>query len=169
MKILQAFDVLGVVYNLNLNESQSYKSPFGGIMSIFCLIMLTVFMYFFGRNFYYKKNPKVIGSTLYNKDYYTIPLNSSQGILALKIEDYYTNMPNFTGVLYPRIVYKKFAENPETYFLDFIEPHTLPQKRCDQMEEVLKNNYKLKAWWCLDFPGANFTFGGDWEGKIHFD
>jgi hypothetical protein len=116
MKILQAFDVFGVVYNFNLNESQSYKSPFGGVMSIFCLVMLTVFMYFFGIDFYYKKNPKVIGSTVYNKDYYTIPLNSSQGILAWKIEDHYTNMPNFTGVLYPRIVYKNLLKTQKQNF-----------------------------------------------------
>jgi hypothetical protein len=169
MKILQALDVFGVAYNFNLNNSQSYKSSFGGVMSIICLFMLTVFMYFFGIDFYYKKNPKVIGSTVYNKDYYTIPLNSSQGIIAWKIEDHYTNMPNFTGILFPRIVYKKFLENPETKFLDFIGSDILPQKRCDEVEDidlVLKTNYDLKAWWCLDFTGANFTFGGYWGGKV---
>jgi hypothetical protein len=169
MKILQALDVFGVAYNFNLNNSQSYKSPFGGVMSIFCLFMLTVFMYFFGIDFYYKKNPKVIGSTVYNQDYYTTPLNSSQGILAWKIEDHYTVMPNFTGILFPRIVYKKFLEDPETKFLNLIDAQILPQKRCDQVEDVdpiLKTNYDLKAWWCLDFTGTNFTFGGYWGGKV---
>jgi hypothetical protein len=169
MRILQAIDVFGVAYNFNLNNTQTYKSPFGGVMSLICLVILAIFMYFFGIDFYYKKNPKVIGSTVFNKDYYTISLNSSQGILAWKIEDHYTNMPNFTGILFPRIIYQKFAEDPETKFLNFVDSQVLPQKRCDQVKDVddiLKANYDLKTWWCLDFTGTNFTFGGYWGGKI---
>jgi hypothetical protein len=89
---------------------------------------------FFGDDFYNKKKIKInrvqnIQRRLLHKN-----LTSNQGIIAWIIEDHYTNMPNFNGILYPKIIYSSFLLNKATNNLNFIYEKILPNKKFPEVE-----------------------------------
>lgn len=168
-KILTNLDLFGITPKFSINEKEAYKSAVGGVLTFFCGILLVVCFIFFGDDFYNKKNPKIIESQMFNDDYYTRNLTTNQGIIAWKIEDHYTIMPNFTDVLYPKIIYSSFVMNKTTNNLDFIYEKILPNKKCSDVADLdpfFRVNNDPNQWYCMDFTGVNFPFGGYWGDKI---
>lgn len=125
--ILKKLDMFGKTPSFTINANESYKTAVGGLLTFNCGILLVVFMILLGDDFYNKKNPKVIESKMFNENYYTRNLTTNQNIIAWKIEDHYTNMPNFTRVLYPKIIYSSFVLNETTNNLHFIYKKILPK------------------------------------------
>src|SRR5689334_21071953 len=112
--LLTAIDIFGHKAEFNIQGSISFKTKFGGVISLISCFCMIIFMIFFGDDFYHRKNPKIIESTIFNTEYPMTNLTTSQGIIAWKIEDHYTVIPHWENILYPKMMYESFVVNDTT-------------------------------------------------------
>jgi D-alanyl-lipoteichoic acid acyltransferase DltB (MBOAT superfamily) len=57
---MKCIDIFGKNFLLNYNGSSLYKSEFGGIITIFYMIIFTLCFFFFGRDIFERRRPEVI-------------------------------------------------------------------------------------------------------------
>ena len=167
-KLLSRIDMFGVIPQFSVNSEETFKSYIGGIFTINCGIFLVIFIVFFGDDFYNKKNPKVIESKIFYEISYNRNLTTNQGIIAWRIDDHYAKVPNFTGILYPKVIYSSFVLNQTTNNLDLVSEKVLPNKNCSEVKDLdnlFKTTYDPSSWFCLDFSGIDFELGGYWGEK----
>src|SRR2546428_349748 len=57
---MKAFDFFGIPFNLNTDKNPTFKSNVGGFLSIMAISISLILSYFFGHDFWYRVNPKVL-------------------------------------------------------------------------------------------------------------
>jgi len=166
-KILSTIDIFGAKFGFNINNQETYKTAFGGTLSIFTLLVIVIFTFLFGQDFYYRINPSVFLNTFVPEKYDPpIALRPENFTIAWRIEGDDKYALNFTKVLYPVMKRFRFKRNEKDQ-LDLVDDVPLELTKCSAENTKVKefsNNFKLDEWYCFDWTKGNFTFGGFWDG-----
>lgn len=60
MKVIESIDIFGTTFNFSIFEQTRYKTIFGGFLTFLCLGVCVIFTLFFGKDFFYRTNPKIL-------------------------------------------------------------------------------------------------------------
>jgi hypothetical protein len=99
-RFLTYIDIFGYEPNLEIKKSKSFKTPFGGILSILILITILYVIWFFGNEIIFKRKPSLI-TTIYNDaNPLRINLTDDNFIVALGLQN-----PDYSGYINESIYY----------------------------------------------------------------
>ena len=104
---LLKFDFFGSQFQFSIMGNNKYKSLVGLIISCCCLIMNLIVTILFGRDFYYKENPKIITESIKTEDNNEFNLSPSNLTLAFRIENDYDNRDTLINSLIKTIIVTK--------------------------------------------------------------
>lgn len=60
MHFISSIDIFGTNFNFTIFKNEKLQTTFGGILSIISLAISVIFTIFFGRDFFYRLNPKTL-------------------------------------------------------------------------------------------------------------
>lgn len=60
MRVIESTDLFGTNFNFSVFQQTTFKTYFGGLLTIFCLGICIVFTIFFGSDFFNRTNPKIL-------------------------------------------------------------------------------------------------------------
>jgi len=162
--------IFGNIFNFTINKQPKFKTILGAVFSLITLLVIILGIVIFGRDFYKRKNPKVLAQKRVPANYSKVNLNNKVLTLSWRIEDSNGKELDFSGILFPQIIYNAMAVDPKTKNLDFIEPlKILSYRRCNETTNE-PNFYQLKNhdnWYCVNFDVESLLLGGYWDGDFN--
>jgi hypothetical protein len=112
LKLISLIDVFGTTFQFTTMKESKFRTAAGGIFTMMCLIVIIVFCYVFGRDFFFKKNPRVLTQVVV-PDNYTDPfqMTAENFVLPWRLADA-DNLPvDFENKFYPTITYYRYLTN----------------------------------------------------------
>ena len=162
---LSQIDMYGSKFHFRVFKDNKSISQLGGFMTILTMLILGVFLYLFGQDFFYKKNPQVTKSGILPAHYSKVDLNKEKIIVPWRIEDISSLPVDPTGILYPRIYYYTAEKNPETAELENIRTEYLDYYQCNITDlNTNQTGLKIDNYYCFDL--TNKPIGGYWDGEF---
>jgi len=169
IKFFQNFDFFGNLFNFTINKETKFKTTFGAILSLITLILIIVTCFFFGKDFYYRTNPKVLSQKKVSENYTKINISSRNLTIFWRMEDEEGTEIDFSGILYPVLYYSSMEKNNQTKNLEFAMPQkNLKMKRCNEtlIEGHFEKFQSPDQWYCMDFDTENLLLGENWDGNF---
>ena len=152
--LLRKIDMFGRPAKLRTFGEDSYKTAFGGILTLISFFTIAFFSYLFGTDFFHKENPRVVQNFKIHKkagsytlktakDPFMIRLNDG----GLKVLDYATLPYKIQGFFY------HFKKDAKGVFLvifsaDALVPCT--QTKMNENKEIAEN-VVMSEWYCFDW------------------
>ena len=84
---LKKIDMFGTPAKLNTFGETSYKTSFGGILTLLTFVTIGFFSYIFGTDFYHRENPRVVESKKFHKKSKPYILDSKKNPFMFKFGD----------------------------------------------------------------------------------
>ena len=167
MKLFEKIDLFGEVFNFTIFGKSTYKTMFGGMLSLVLILASIGISFLFGMDMISKKNPKVMIDRIIPENYSFINCNISNFPIFWRISDDNSATVNFNGILYPNLTFYVYKYNKTTSAMDSIKNISMPIKICTK--ELVQNDYvfdkyDLKNYYCLDWRDSGFPLGGYWDG-----
>src|SRR5687768_12873091 len=101
MSFLSTIDIFGTEFSFTTFGSSKYGTIMGGMLTIICGFVFIAFTVLFGRDFFWRENPKLLTQTIFPELYPPpIKLNQSTLIIPWRFENVDGNPINMTGKLY---------------------------------------------------------------------
>jgi len=156
---ISSFDIYGSLFNFTINRRLIFKTSIGGIISIITFFFVIYTSYLFGKDFFYRTNPKVFMQEVTPNESKRIKITNRNFTLAWRIEDKFKNPVEFPkGLFFPQISHKSY---------DNIKKN-IPIKKCkdifnvDDIDILVNENIILNSeeWYCIDFDYSEFFLGG---------
>ena len=175
MQIVNNFkflDIIGKEIQFKIENSEKYKTIFGGILTICLGIISLVSLWFFGNDIIYRKFPNILTKELYleKPEYHT--LNNSNFFLATRFSDYQAKIIDDPRILIPKFSYYLYEINVTTGELEIIDSVDIEMGKCTNAHidnDTLKSEF-LENYYCADLN--NYTAGGNWDsdrlGEIYY-
>ena len=155
MDVLKLFDLFGTSINFRVFNDQKFHSSFSIILSAFTIIATILFTYFFGLDFIFHTESKILQSTRTSKSYeYYNDLNLDDLFFAWRIEDVYGNEINHTNILFPMIGYYSYKND---------EDIKIKHEKCKNFNLSFQIPNDIKEFYCSDI--SNYSIGGAWENE----
>ena len=155
--------MFGSRFHFKVFGKHKSMSCFGGLMTLITLVILAIFFYLFGQDFFYKKNPQVIQSGYLPQNYSTINLTEEKIIIPWRIEDVSSIPVDPTGILYPRIYYYTSERDPKTMEFVSYNVEYLDFFKCNATDIMVNNGeLQLGSYYCINL--TNKPIGGYWDG-----
>jgi hypothetical protein len=154
-------DIFGTQMKFSLYRRVKYTSLLGGFSSILAYITIIVFTFVFGKNFFYKTNPKILFKQE-RPDIYPPPIqiNGENIVIPWRITDENDAPVNFTNIIYPIMSHWKYKIG-ETKNLQLVEVISLPLTKCNEknanMTEFLFY-FSIEDWYCFDDLGKFYIW-----------
>lgn len=169
MKTLRHLDIFGNMFNFTINKELKYRTNMGALFSIITLFVIIITCIFFGADFYYRTNPKVLSQITVPENHTMINLTTKNLTISWRIEDMNGHEIQFGDAFYISVLYYGFEDDSETKELISIHnPITIPVKRCN--ETNFNDNFNTfnspEQWYCLDFDQLTAPFGGSWDSNF---
>lgn len=165
-----AIDIFGTLFNFTINKDLKYKTFLGAVFSTITFIVIIAACFFFGTDFYFRTNPKVISQITVPENYTKVSLTSKNFTISWRLEDnngQEVEIPE--GIIYSAISYSSMEADPLTKDLDYIQPPDLvPTRRCNETSNNEKFNKEKNpnSWYCIDWGSGDRFFGGNWDGDF---
>ena len=169
VKQIRAFflfiDIYGTKFHLFLNHQLKFKTWIGGIITIILSVIGLIFIYIFGNDFFFRKNPSYTHSSI-GEDYKKINLTNEKVIIAFRFEDDYGLIPETSKYIFPKIYYYSAIPGEDgEYRSDYKEEYISYRKCVDNDFEGDQNLISLYGdLYCIEWE--NKTFGGFWDNKF---
>ena len=169
VKQIRAFflfiDIYGTKFHLFLNHQLKFKTWIGGIITIILSVIGLIFIYIFGNDFFFIKNPSYTHSSI-GEDYKKINLTNEKVIIAFRFEDDYGLIPETSKYIFPKIYYYSAIPGEDgEYRSDYKEEYISYRKCVDNDFEGDQNLISLYGdLYCIEWE--NKTFGGFWDNKF---
>jgi hypothetical protein len=165
-EILRWIDVFGTNFQFTTFKQSKFKTKIGGIISISALITIIVFSFLFGRDFFFKKNPRVLSQLVIPDDYLSpFEMTPENFVIPWRISDDYSRTVNFENIIYPRLTYYQFKKN-STEMKEIDINVTKCSKENAKIPEFSKK-FNIEEWYCFDWNQyKNLTFGGYWDASF---
>ena len=113
MSFLQCLDFFNTKINLNYSNSKEIKSPFGGLVSLVCLISLGIFFIDFGINFFDRSNPNFLQVKENSQNFSKVVVNNKNFYLVFSLEDMKANSVRDSGLFWIEAEYFLYEKNSE--------------------------------------------------------
>ncbi len=164
-KHLESIDIFGLPFYFTTFGKSRFKTVIGSFFTILFSIVMITFTFLFGRDFYYRENPKVLTQIKTPVEYPpAFKLNQDSMFFAWRISDengYLVDHYDFLNVYLTHYYYDNING---TYIQTPLE-----SKVCSEFNitnEEFSKNYKTDAWRCIDWKKyPNLTFGGFWDSN----
>jgi hypothetical protein len=164
-----SIDMYGTLVQFTIDRHISYKTNFGGILTLTSLASIFFFSFIFGANFYFKINPTVLSTSIKSADYATIPYTYKNVFIAFRIENNNQAYTEFDDKIYPLFEYFEYKMNNSTKMQDLVKREVLPYRRCNEIYEKPKEfeNYSADKWYCIDLDSNIKRYlGGYWDADF---
>ena len=132
MEFIKTLDIYSSNINFYFNGQEKVRTISGGILSLVTLIITFFITFIFGKDFYYRINPKTTSEIVFPSNFPVANLSEFQ--IIWRLEDYSTNTINFTDILYPNVKYFRLKKNITTDSYDIIENIELNYTTCDKIQ-----------------------------------
>jgi hypothetical protein len=169
VELLKLIDIFDTNFQFRTFNKSKFRTNIGGIISLTSVLLIIVFSIFFGWDFFFKKNPKILNQTIF-PDKYPDPflMTPENFVLPWRLSDDYSQTVNFTNLIYPRLQYFKYKLNESGQIMEHIED--LQYSKCNSLNAKVPefvNEFKIEDWYCVDWDKhKNLTFGGYWDGDF---
>ena len=160
MKWIKYLDIYGTAFEFSVFNEPKFKTFIGGLLSIATLVLIVIFAFLFGTDFFFRKNPQTLVSKQ-NPNEFTY-FNLSQETLLVPFRINYNNgsEADINGIIFPLAIYQKYEKNPETQ--EFLyTPINLEINRCH--EDPNFPSFNLENYYCINF--TDVVIGGDWDAE----
>ncbi len=161
-------DAYGTNFHFYVNHHKKYKAFYGGILTIFTIILLIISIIVFGSNFFQRKNPTITSSSV-NGEYSIINLKQEKLLIAFRLEDLDGNFMDFTNKIYPRIYYySRDIDNNTLSYRSTDNGQYLSYHICNDSdyEDDFNLTQHYGQLFCIDWN--NNKFGGYWDNNFLF-
>ena len=167
MKYFKHLDIYGLTFNFTTFQSLYFKTFVGGLLSIISVSLMFIFCFLFGKDFFFKQNPKVLISNEKPTTYQIFNLTQNDLLLAWRINDLYGNEVDVSGKIYPIFYYFSIERNSVSrkiikstrISLEYSKCHYVSRSDLDWLSDL--NNY-----YCVDFN--NLPSGGGTENSFFY-
>ena len=167
VSFISLIDIFGTAFQFTTFKKEKFKTTLGGILTALCILTIGIFASLFGKDFFFRENPKILQQLVYPANYSDpLILNQQNMPIIWRFDDNDNNPVNFTGILYPKLTHYTYVNNASGSIL--IDQTDLPVTKCSPElinSPELLNNLNLEEWYCLDWRDQNLTFGGGWDGS----
>jgi hypothetical protein len=171
LKYFTYLDAFGTTFQFTTMKDSKFRTPIGAVLSVFCLIVIIVFCFVFGRDFLFKKNPRVL-TQIVVPDKYNDPfrMTADNFVIPWRLSDA-NNFPiDFQDKFYPIITYYKYETNSSGQFPTY--NRIINIVKCNETfanVPEFTENFPVKDYYCMDWSQDNYTFGGYWDGHyLHY-
>ena len=163
--LLTLIDIYGSKFHLLINKKLKYKTWIGGVTTTFLSIIGLTFIYLFGNDFFFRKNPSFTESTI-GEGYKTINLTEEKVIIAFRIEDMNGNYVNTSNYLYPKVVYYSAIPGEDGKSRSNFKEEYISYRLCEESDfEGSENLITLYGTlFCIEWKDK--TFGGYWDNEF---
>ena len=165
LNFIKKIDLYGSPYSFTVFKNTTYNTVIGGIITILTVLLYVFCFYYFGKDFYMRKNPGFLNQITTLKNYVNYTLFKDDLLLAFRVEDLDGNLFDITGLLYFESVYIGY----ETIDNQFIQSSHKPMEiiNCTQINLTtmrLTTKKDLSEMQCINFNNTNL--GGYWDGDF---
>ena len=172
---MESFRTLDFLFNTDFKFSvfnkSSFKTRCGGILSIITITLGALMTYYFGKDLYYRTNPKGNFSKESNYDYIKFNLNKDNFLLYFQLQDNNGRKISIEPYLFFQTYYVQvnLSNKPEIYNYSYIE-----STQCD-LSLVANTTFfsykKLDQFNCLNLTNPKsdkkgYEIGGYWDGEF---
>ena len=165
VSFLSQIDMYGSKFHFKTFGDNKTTSSFGGIMTIATILILFLFTYLFGQDFFYRRNPKVTESGSLPGSYSRVQLSNENIVIPWRIEDASAMPVDPSGVLYPIVYYYSSERNPETSEFETYNYEYLNYYPCNSSDITLKDgDLPVGSYYCIDL--RDLPIGGYWDGDF---
>ena len=164
-EILNSIDIYGRKFHFLTNKKLKFKTWIGGLITLFLLLIGIIFIFIFGNDFFFRKNPSFTQSSI-SERYKKINLSNAQIIIAFRTEDVYGNYLNTSKYIFPKIYYYSAIPNIYGEFRSDYKEEYIPFRLCNKNDFEGNENY-LELYgnmYCIEWK--NKTFGGFWDHEF---
>lgn len=164
---LMKLDAFGTTFHFTTMNECKFRTPIGAALSIICILLIIIFGFLFGRDFLYKKNPKILTQIMV-PDKYNDPFRMSADnfVIPWRITDLNGVPIEFENIFYPVITYYRYETNSSGLMMtynrrvNFLKCNETLAK-VPQFTEI----FSVENYYCMDWSEDNYTFGGNWDGQ----
>ena len=141
MKFLTSIDIFGSKFSFLIFNKPFVHTYFSTILTITMMFTSVLFIFLFGQDFFYRKNPTTIQSKATRNYVNAINLTLNDYIAAWRIEDSLGNAVDVTNILFPQFLH---------YDSDTKRYENLEMKKCSELNITNNETYnKLKYFNCF--------------------
>ena len=158
MKVLKHFDLFGTSLTFRVLGQEKYHSYISFSLSVLMLLSTILLTYFFGLDFIFHKESKVLQSTRTSQVYEFYKFKMSDLFFAWRIEGIYGNEINFTDVLYPTIGYYSY-KNEEVIKVKY--------EKCKNFNLSFDIPSDINDYYCSDI--SNYSIGGSFDNDNKYE
>ncbi len=169
MGLLQQLDLFGTKFDFKIFGQSMFYTWLGKVLTLMCLGVIAGMFLIFGRDFFYRLNPKVVFDPQRPKAYPQYNMTPTNFTLAWRLEDvdgHYYSIKNFLYPYFYQVSYVKNQTTKDMEFSSFIQFKTSVCNETLVTDPLFKNQKNLSEWFCIDFVNYNITFGGFWDGNF---
>ena len=158
-------DIYGTKFHLFMNHRLKFKTWIGGIITFFLSLIGLIFIFIFGNDFFFRKNPSYTHSSI-GEGYKKINLSKEKVIIAFRFEDDYGFIPETSKYIFPKIYYYSAIPGEDgEYRSDYKEEYISYRKCVDNDFDNDENLISLYGdLYCIEWE--NKTFGGFWDNEF---
>jgi len=160
---MKLIDIIGKEVQFKIENSEKYKTTFGGFITIILGIISLISLWFFGSDIIYKQSPSLITKELFlDKPEYHI-LNNSNYFFAIKFSNIDGNLINDPRIFIPKFMYRLYEMNSTTGSFDLSIDLDFELGNCNSshIDEYTLQNEFLEFYHCANLN--NYTAGGNWD------
>lgn len=166
--IFQKIDIFGSEVKFSIMNKSSFKTIFGGVLSLICITMALIVTFLFGKNFYLRESPNIITQTFFKDEYPIIKPKRGEILITWRIEDVNGQTIDVSDTLFLEVVAETFQRNNDTGGLDQIRVIRFNSTKCTKEivgDPLFYEKRNISEWNCLDWEAeADIDFGGNFDG-----
>ena len=166
---IRSLDLYGGNVLIYHKSHRSIRSVFGGLVTVFIMIIMSLVIVGFGGDFFYRTNPSFIKSELNPKDFPNMKLNKTNFMFAFRYEDINAVTLDTLGQsFYFNIWRRQYTRNALGEW-EVKEITKIPYSKCKREKFTLPELYdekNLKDFDCIDYHEEKDYLGGAWEANF---
>ena len=169
MKKIKTFfsklDIYGTKFHFHMLHELKFNTFIGGIITLFLSIFSFIFLFIFGSDFFFRKNPNSTYSTV-GERYSKINLKKEKFNFAFRFEDEYGFPTEISNITFLKIYYYYSIPDKNNIIRNEYKEEYIPYRLCKDSDfESSENLIKLYGnLYCIEWE--NLTFGGYWDNEF---
>ena len=161
--MIKRFDSMGKEFKFTINGG-SYRTLFGGIISIFKAVSFLILCWYYGQDIYERKAPLLLKKETMLGEYPQVKLNSSFFNFAIRVENIEGLTIDDPSIFYYDVIWQQW-ELDENELFQTTDNFTIDMETCStaHYDNDTLYHYKLFNYKCIQ---NNYTMGGDWGDSL---
>ena len=158
MEFFNNFDLFASSLTFTVFGREKYNSCISIILSFITLLSTILFTYFFGLDFIFHKESKILQSIRTSQEYEFYNFTMNDLFFAWRIEGIYGNEINFTNILYPSIGYYSYKTENSVQ---------VKFEKCRNFNLSSDVPNDINDYYCSDI--SNYSIGGAFENDNKYE